>query len=1659
MRGLDHIGVLACSKSHSNRCIFGIGLATTVVSFCSTLAVDDGYVEVRSQASAICKGPNAMQDGLSAEVAVVNLLRNPSFEIVPGPQQGQGLLPTDWVMIALTPDTFSNDGSYGLPPHAFGYFPGVVARDAIRWVAALATTTAEMFGQQLSSPLLPSQNYRLTGWLHQAPRADLANPGSYEFLLATSSTTPQSAVVLGRFPSTTQPQWERRTLQFTAPADATSRPWLVIRPVPTGTVASVFPGLDGLILERCTMEVCNGMDDDCDDLIDEGNPGGGMSCNTGVPGICALGTMQCQSGTQTCIPNLQPANESCNGLDDNCNGSVDEGNPGGGAPCVTGLMGICAAGTITCQNAMHTCVQNAQSALESCNQLDDDCDGQVDEGFVQTQFNPLTGGTIDVALGGACIAGHGECETPGTLQCRLDGTGLDCVPVMPPPQSAVEGPHGHANCLNLDDDDCDGMVDYADPDCMGPELCDGADNDGNGQIDELWPLRRTPCEAGLGACAQPGVWRCASGRDSLECSALPLSPGTEGPPNSRLCADGFDNDCDGQTDIHDANCQTPENCDKKDNNGNGQVDEDFPLLGGPCVAGLGECERDGFYDCTSDGTGVHCSAPPGPRRPEGVGCQCSDGLDNDCDGLIDEADPDCGSTDLRVQASLPTVCRHPGGDCHSWHTVQWDTQNAGPGLVETAELVALGTDGAILGSFEVMRGDMVRLTSRVPAAFTRWWTQDWTLDGTSFGNEVIPCSLGPNVPISSACARVDTDCDSDVDLKDFAALTNRFGDTITFRSMTAPRPLLRVHANDGFGRATAYASPVPHVRVWSPDETVVSLSEGDRVRVEVALANVDVATLELFIDGVSLFPALGLIPGIAFPGGPYDGTVPLPNQCTANVCDLIVDAADLETPAANVLTMYVENLCCGGHRFVARSAPRPGSYPNPLPPLCDPTDMSDDGVSHGFDVTVLAPTDGAADLSSPTAVVGIACHGLPLQSPIPSADRMVRLNGAMFPMNLPTITKGDGVFTADTYRYSFQGILPATNLFEDLVLGNGIPGTLDPGGNKLIAEVLDPQLNTTFDVQHVAIAPAALDLSAPDALAGGGSSAVAHGFSVTMTAPTLVTIATGVLESLAPQIVQMVTNMVETFRDTELLFPTDICDIVVGVLVDDPVPFDFTMNPNDFTFVVTPVIDQVNLTATSGPIHAAGSVTGSCQINLFGECLIRVVLEAGAELDIDRATFALSVTENDLINGTPLQPILTIAQDEFEVTVVDVESRFECWGGDVLDASTFTILDDLVTELIQELAQQFIDDLNVDELIGLLNVAPIPLDALTFAPVNIAAFNVDFAIDLNEVQISPLGITAGFQTEFIPTQIDPEVFDVPEAPATIASLPLPPLPDPPADGLTALIADDAVNQLLDALTRNGLIKTQFEDVRQIVDLLPADCSILPIGAYGFCEALKGTICTSIQVPVESAACAAANALLNAANVSGDTTILLQGRLDVPPKFFAFDAAQNVLTVYIRLSQAYVGIIADRDGDGMFAGDYSSLPSCLAGNLGSSTECALWGACFDVTFTATLTLNVLPGGAATLAFDLTAADLSSATGCAGGVSVAGAVNGLEAIFEGPVFALVQTLVDNNFPPLSITGLDFGGAVTLDNPHPITFGNQFDPMFEDTFGLTMDLLPNP
>ncbi|MEK6677631.1 MAG: hypothetical protein AABZ47_18510 [Planctomycetota bacterium] len=1295
---------------------------------------------------------------------------------------------------------------------------------------------------------------------------------------------------------------------------------------------------------------------------------------------------------------------------------------------------------------------------ERCNNEDDDCDGLVDEDFYEEQFDPDTGLTKRVGPGNTCVLGKGNCEFPGRLRCSADGMSIECIPAGQPGTSHPEGPYLDRTCFNLDDDDCDGLYDFEDPDCQGPEICDGFDNNNNGVVDELWPQIGQRCTAGLGACKQNGVLQCSRNGINLVCSADPLTPGVEGPPDWFNCSDGFDNDCDELVDIRDPDCQTPEVCDGKDNDGDGQVDENFPNLGQACQVGVGECLRTGIVVCRADHSGVKCSVSPGAPKPEGPGCDCGNGLDDDCDGLIDIDDPDCGGNLLRVQAALVPTCVNPDGDCVSWHEVDWNVINGGPPAVETAEILALDLNGASLGSLPVNKGDVVRLTSRINAADFDINTFSFTAGLAFYDARFLPCMMGPDIKVPTGCQYVDTDCDRDVDLADAAWLQNHFEEFVEIHEVIAPRPVLHVHANNGLTRENAYVSPVPHIQVWQPNETVVPLQEGDRVKVEIALANVDLPSLELFIDGVSVFPAIGINPATDFPGGPYGGNVPLPNNCTAHLCELIVDAADVSTLSGNTLRMYVEGMCCGGHRIVARSGVLAGSYPLPIPAQCDPTDMRDDGVSHGFQVVIISPADGGVDPAPPTTVFGFVCHGLKLNSPTPSSGGIVKVNGAEKPLSPPMLIPGDGTFTADTYTYSFETSLPETNLFQDFIGAIHVPGTLDPGGNKLIAECMDPGLNTAFDLHHIAVGPILAGPEPASSVAGGG--AIPHGFAVIADEPTFVTIVTEALRALAPLAVEAMENALDAMKGTVVTIPTDACDVDVRVLVDNPIPFDFDMDPNAFTFNVVLSANQVDIEAISGPIHAEGSVRGTCEIEgIFGECFIRLKVRVGAMVDITQAGIKVVITEVDLENQNDLTPTLDIDNNDVDITVADVGTDVECWGGILAQILSFGTIEIILEAVIEDKLQDFLDDLDVTQFLALIPVPPIPLDVLDFDPVNIESLQVEFNFGLTEVEITANGLSVGFDTEFVPTTIDPEVQVFPGLPNTIAVLPLPPLPDPPANGLSALLQDDTVNQLLYALTRNGIIKTQFEDERQLQDLLPAMCNTLPPLLFGQCEAIKGTDCITLPTPNEVLACIATSVLLNQLNLSGTTPILLHGRVDVSPTIYWFRSTGNGITAFIRLSQTFVGIVAGRDGDGNFSGDYSALPSCFGGNPATVTECQMWGQCFNVNFSTLLTLGPGPGSTQRITLSLSQADLSTATGCSGGTASPAGSFGFEEVFEGQVFDLIQAYVDNNVPPLDIPGLDFGGIVALQNLFPMLFGTAFDANFEDWGGLTADVVPSP
>ncbi len=126
--------------------------------------------------------------------------------------------------------------------------------------------------------------------------------------------------------------------------------------------------------------------------------------------------------------------------------------------------------------------------------------------------------------------------------------------------SVYAGPEADARkCDNGRDDDRDGLIDCADPDCdpfcgggctptgVSETICNGVDDDCDSLIDEDYSPTSTNC--GVGVCASTGQTTCVDGVEGDTCS--PGSP-TESP--EATCDDSLDNDCDGATDTADSDC-------------------------------------------------------------------------------------------------------------------------------------------------------------------------------------------------------------------------------------------------------------------------------------------------------------------------------------------------------------------------------------------------------------------------------------------------------------------------------------------------------------------------------------------------------------------------------------------------------------------------------------------------------------------------------------------------------------------------------------------------------------------------------------------------------------------------------------------------------------------------------------------------------------------------------------------------------------------------------------------------------------------------------------------------------------------------------------------------------------------------------------------------
>ncbi len=297
-------------------------------------------------------------------------------------------------------------------------------------------------------------------------------------------------------------------------------------------------------------EFCEGVDNDCDGVTDEGFVLG-ASCTAGL-GVCqAAGVTVCAPGglgTQcSAVPGMPAADDSaCNGLDDDCDAATDEDYAS--VPTSCGVGACTASGSTSCAggSVVDSCTQGTPAADDSaCNALDDDCDAATDEDY----------GSVSTSCG------IGACAASGSTSCAGGSVVDSCTPGMPAADDSA---------CNALDDDCDAATDedYASvptscgvgactasgsTSCSGgsevdscapgtpaadDSTCDALDDDCDADTDEDYPSLPTMC--GSGTCSSTGATDCIAGAEIDTCE-----PGV---PGSEDVCDGGDDDCDAVTD-------------------------------------------------------------------------------------------------------------------------------------------------------------------------------------------------------------------------------------------------------------------------------------------------------------------------------------------------------------------------------------------------------------------------------------------------------------------------------------------------------------------------------------------------------------------------------------------------------------------------------------------------------------------------------------------------------------------------------------------------------------------------------------------------------------------------------------------------------------------------------------------------------------------------------------------------------------------------------------------------------------------------------------------------------------------------------------------------------------------------------------------------------
>ena len=421
-------------------------------------------------------------------------------------------------------------------------------------------------------------------------------------------------------------------------------------------------------------EHCDGLDEDCDGVADE-DPvdaptwyvdldGDGHGDDDRTLAACEqpLDTSDVGGDCNDLDPGSYPgADEVCDGLDNDCDGTPDEDAVGGtvwyvdadgdgwgddataAAACSPPDGGVLRGGD--CDD---TSAAVWPGALEVCDTLDNDCDGTPDDGAVDA---PTWYADADGDGHGDASAAARACTAPTGTVASDD----DCDDTR-----AARYP-GHPEVCDTLDNDCDGRADEdaADADTWHP------DADGDGYGSPAWSVD---------ACAAPDGYVL----DATDCDDAHAAANPDG---AEVC-DGLDNDCDGTADVGASDAPTW----YADADGDGYGDAAVTAVA--CEAPAGHVAD--ATDCDDDAPSAH----PG-------GVEVCDGLDDDCDGAVDDGALDAedwwtdGDGDTWGAGAPTAACTAPAGtvgrdgDCDDADATAW------PGAAETCDGADDDCDGTV----------------------------------------------------------------------------------------------------------------------------------------------------------------------------------------------------------------------------------------------------------------------------------------------------------------------------------------------------------------------------------------------------------------------------------------------------------------------------------------------------------------------------------------------------------------------------------------------------------------------------------------------------------------------------------------------------------------------------------------------------------------------------------------------------------------------------------------------------------------------------------------------------------------------------------------------------------------------------------------------------